>query len=60
MLDINPLSVVSFANIFPHSVDCLFVVRMVFFSVVKLFVFIFEDPATVVLFLPKPSQGSPT
>ena len=24
MLDINPLSVISFANIFSHSVDCLF------------------------------------
>ena len=25
MLDINPLSVMSFANIFSHSVDCLFI-----------------------------------
>ena len=25
MLDINPLSVMSFANIFSHSVGCLFV-----------------------------------
>ena len=55
MLDINPVSVVSFANIFSHLVDCLFVLWMVFFSVAKLFMFIFEGPARVVLFLTKPS-----
>ena len=36
MLDINPLSVISFANIFSHSVGCLFVLWMVFFAVLKL------------------------
>ena len=36
MLDINPLSVISFANIFSHSVDCLFVLLMVSFDVQKL------------------------
>ena len=59
-LDINPLSVVSFENIFSHLVDYLFVMWMVFFSVAKLFMFIFEGPAIVVLFLTKPSLGSPT
>ena len=59
MLDINPLSVVSFANIFSHFVDCLFVMWMVFFSVAKLFMFIFEGPAMVVLFFHKAFPGVP-
>ena len=36
ILEINPLSVASFANIFSHSVDCLFVLFMVSFAVQKL------------------------
>ena len=36
VLDINPLSVISFANIFPHSVSCLFILLMVCFAVQKL------------------------
>ena len=36
MLDINPLSVTSFANIFSHSVGYLFVLFMVSFAVQKL------------------------
>ena len=36
MLDINPLSVISFANLFSHSVGCLFILSMVSFSVRKL------------------------
>ena len=36
ILEINPLSVVSFANIFPHSEGCLFVLFMVSFAVQKL------------------------
>ena len=36
MLDINPLLVISFANIFSHSVGCLFILSMVFFAVQKL------------------------
>ena len=36
ILDINPLSVISFANIFSHSVGCLFILFMVSFSVQKL------------------------
>ena len=33
ILEINPLSVTLFANIFYHSMDCLFVLFMVYFSV---------------------------
>ena len=36
MLDINPLSVISFANLFSHSVGCLFILSMVSFAVRKL------------------------
>ena len=36
ILEINPLSVVSFANIFSHSEDCPFVLFMVSFAVQKL------------------------
>ena len=35
ILEINPLSVVSFANIFSHSKCCLFVLFMIFFAVPK-------------------------
>ena len=35
-LEINPLSVASFANIFSHSVGCLFVLFMVSAAVQKL------------------------
>ena len=34
--EINPLSVVSFANIFSHSEGCLFTLLIVFFAVQKL------------------------
>ena len=36
ILGINPLSAASFANIFSHSIDCLFVLFMVSFAVQKL------------------------
>ena len=36
ILEMNPLSVASFANIFSHSIDCLFDLFMVFFAVQKL------------------------
>ena len=36
MLDINPLSVIAFANIFSHSEGCLFILFMVSFAVEKL------------------------
>ena len=37
-LNINPLLVVSFADIFSHSVGCLFMLLMISFSVQKLLV----------------------
>ena len=40
ILEINPLSVASFANIFYHSEGCLFVLFMVSFAVQKLLSFI--------------------
>ena len=36
VLEINPLLVTSLANIFSHSVDCLFILFMVSFAVQKL------------------------
>ena len=42
VLDINPLSVPSFANIFSHSVGCLFILSMVSFAVRKLLKHQFE------------------
>ena len=36
MLDINPLSVISFTNIFSHSVGCLFILSIVTFAMQKL------------------------
>ena len=33
ILDINPILVVFFANVFSHSRDCLFILLMVFFAV---------------------------
>ena len=49
ILEINPLLVSSFANIFSHSVGCLFILFMVSFAVQKplslirshLFIFVF-------------------
>ena len=40
ILEINPLSVVLFANIFSHSEGCIFVLFMVSFAVQKLLSFI--------------------
>ena len=40
ILEINPLSVASFVNIFSHSEGCLFVLFMVSFAVQKLLSFI--------------------
>ena len=36
ILEVKPLSVASFANIFSQSVDCLFVLCMIFFALQKL------------------------
>ena len=41
ILNINALLVISFANIFSHSVGCLFILLMVSFAVLKLFKFNF-------------------
>ena len=43
ILEINPLSVASFANIFCHSEGCLLVLFMVSFAVQKLLSFIRSD-----------------
>ena len=43
ILEINPLSVALFANIFRHSEGCLFILFMVSFAVQKLFSFIRSD-----------------
>ena len=40
ILEINPLSVASFANIFSHSEGCLFILFMVSFAVQKLLSFL--------------------
>ena len=40
ILEINPLSVASFANIFSHSEGCLFILFMVSFAVQKILSFI--------------------
>uniref|UniRef100_A0ABI7XP05 Uncharacterized protein n=1 Tax=Felis catus TaxID=9685 RepID=A0ABI7XP05_FELCA len=40
ILDTSPLSDMSFANIFSHSVGCLLVLLVVSFAVQKLFIFI--------------------
>ena len=36
MLDINALSDIWFANIFSHSVGCIFILLMIYFAVQKL------------------------
>ena len=36
ILEINPLSIASFADIFPHSVGCYFILFMVSFAVRKI------------------------
>ena len=38
MLHINPVSVISFANIFSHSVDCVLVLAVVSFADQKLLI----------------------
>ena len=50
ILEINPLSVASFANIFSHSERCLFILFMVSFAVQKLLTFITSHLFIFVLF----------
>ena len=40
ILEVNPWSIVSFANIYPHSEGCIFVLFIVSFAVQKLLSFI--------------------
>ena len=42
MLDINPLLVISFADIFSHLVGCVYTLSMVSFAVQKLFFLFFN------------------
>ena len=59
VLEINSLSVVSFENIFPHSVGCLFILLMVSFAVQKplslikshLFIYYFHYSRRVVIYV---------
>ena len=51
ILEINPLSVASFENIFSHSEGCLFVLFMVPFAVQKLLSFI-RSHLFIFVFLP--------
>ena len=50
MLDSNPLSVISFADIFSHSVGRLFILFMVSFAVQKL-LFIFKNKFIYFIYL---------
>ena len=49
ILEINPLSVVSFATIFSHSEGCLFTLHIVSFAVQKLLILL--GPTCLLLFL---------
>ena len=51
MLEINPSSVALLANIFSHSVDCLFILFMVLFSVQKILNLIRSNLLILFLFL---------
>ena len=53
ILDINPLSVASFANIFSHSIGCLFVLLMISFAMQELLSFIRSRYKTVFFYSPK-------
>ena len=50
ILEINPLLVASFANIFSHSVGCLFSLFMVSFAMQKL-LSLTRSPLFVVIFI---------
>ena len=53
ILDINPLSVASFANIFSNSIGCLFVLLMISFAMQELLSFIRSHYKTVFFYSPK-------
>ena len=50
ILEINPLSVALFANIFSHSIGCLFVLFMVSFDIQKLLNLI-RSPLFIIVFI---------
>ena len=52
ILEINPLSIVSFAIIFSHSEGCLFTLLIVFFAVQKLLSLIRSHLFTFISFTP--------
>ena len=54
-LDINPLLDISFANIFSHSLGCLFILLMVFFTMQKLLVW-YSHICLFLLLLPLPEE----
>ena len=58
ILEINPLTVVSFANIFSHSEDCLFVLFMVSFVVQKLLSLI-KSHLFIIIFISVTLGGGP-
>ena len=58
ILDINPLSAISFANTFSHSVSCLFVLWMVSFAVQKLLGLI-RSHLFISVFIPLPQETDP-
>ena len=58
ILEINPLSVDSFANIFSHSEGCLFILFMVSFAVQKLLSFIRYHLFVFVFIFITPGSGS--
>ena len=55
ILEINPLSVTSFPNIFSHSVGCLFILT-VFASILVAFMEeqVFQGPSSAILEVPLP------
>ena len=58
ILEINPLSVVSFATIFSHSEGCLFALLIVSFAVQKLLSLIRSHLFTFVFISTTPGGGS--
>ena len=60
ILDIKPLSVASFANVFSHSQGCGFVLFMVFFAVqhLKIFTYLFSSPRSQLLYTGSPLRHS--
>ena len=58
ILEIDPLSIASFANVFSHSEGCLFILLMVSFAVQKLLSFIRSHLLTFVFIFITLGDGS--